>query len=203
MKKRTSDESLLRVVFWGTYDTGKPRVRILLRGLRENGVEVIECHSEVWEGVEDKSQVFGWIARFRLLFKWLLRYPMLILRYVRLPKHDVIIVGYMGQMDILVIWPFAKDLAETLCKLIRTQNYGTYHASNKGECTWYDFTKKIFELASIFNVEVLPITTEQLGRPAKRPKYSVLRNYMLELTIGDEMRDWEEALNEYIKVLGT
>lgn len=52
----TKDEKL-RVIAWGSYDLGKPRVRILLRGLRENGVEVLECHRDVWQGVEDKSQV--------------------------------------------------------------------------------------------------------------------------------------------------
>ena len=45
-------ESPFRLVFWGTYDLGKPRVRILLRGLRENGVDIIECHEPVWAGIE-------------------------------------------------------------------------------------------------------------------------------------------------------
>jgi len=57
----------MRVVYWGTYDTGKPRNRIMISGLRENGVEVIECHAEVWMGIEDKSQVSGWPKRLRLL----------------------------------------------------------------------------------------------------------------------------------------
>jgi dTDP-4-dehydrorhamnose reductase len=48
------------------------------------------------------------------------------------------------------------------------------------------------------HVNVLPITTDELDRPDKRPRYSVLRNFMLELTIGDTMRPWEDALKEYI-----
>ena len=98
----------MRVVFWGTYDTGKPRVRILLRGLRENGVEVIECHKEVWGGVEDKSQLKGLTRKLGLLINWLLAYPVLIWRYLRLPKHDAVVVGYLGQLDVLVLWPFAR-----------------------------------------------------------------------------------------------
>ncbi|HUT70495.1 MAG TPA: glycosyltransferase [Desulfatiglandales bacterium] len=98
----------MRVVYWGTYDTGKPRTRILIRGLRENGLEVIECHADVWGGIEDKSQVSSWLKRFHLLFRWLSSYPLLVLRYLRLPKHDVVIIGYMGQLDVLVMWPFAK-----------------------------------------------------------------------------------------------
>jgi glycosyltransferase involved in cell wall biosynthesis len=98
----------MRVVFWGTYDTGKPRVRILLRGLRENGVDVLECHSDIWEGIEDKSRISGLIVKLKLIVKWLLSYPSLILRYLRLPRHDAVIVGYLGQLDVLVLWPFAK-----------------------------------------------------------------------------------------------
>jgi len=98
----------MQVVYWGTYDTGKPRTRILIRGLRENSLHVIECHADVWGGIEDKSQVSSWLKRFHLLFRWLSSYPLLVLRYLRLPKHDVVIIGYMGQLDVLVMWPFAK-----------------------------------------------------------------------------------------------
>jgi len=96
---------------------------------------------------------------------------------------------------------YTKDLSQVICKLLYTNNYGIYHGSNKGSCTWYDFAKKIFELAEMKNIIVKPITTEDLGRPAKRPKYSVLRNYMLELTIGDSFRQWESSLEEYISEL--
>jgi dTDP-4-dehydrorhamnose reductase len=93
---------------------------------------------------------------------------------------------------------YTKDLAEVICRLIYTDGYGIYHATNNGQCTWYDFAKKILEYAGMEHVNVLPITTDELDRPAKRPRYSVLRNFMLELTIGDTMRPWEDALKEYI-----
>ena len=97
-----------RVVFWGTYDTGKPRTRIMLRGLKDNGIQVLECHADVWGGIEDKSQVFTWPDRLRLLVKWLSSYPKLILNYMKLPRHDIVIIGYIGQLDVLILWPFAK-----------------------------------------------------------------------------------------------
>lgn len=99
--------SSLRMVLWGTYDLGKPLNRILLRGLEENGAEVIQCHRDVWAGVEDKSQVRGLGRRLRLIAKWLISYPGLILRYERLPRHDVVFIGYLGTLDVLVLWPFA------------------------------------------------------------------------------------------------
>lgn len=98
----------LRMVMWGTFDLGKPRVRILERGLRENGVDVIRCHSEVWKDIEDKSQIKGPIHKAAIIFRWLLAYPSLIYRYLRLPKHDAVIVSYLGHLDVLVLWPFAK-----------------------------------------------------------------------------------------------
>jgi glycosyltransferase involved in cell wall biosynthesis len=97
----------MRVAFWGTYDLGKPRNRILLRSLQENGVEVLECHRPIWEGVEDKSRLtLG--RRLRFLLRWLAAYPALVLAYLRLPRHDVVLVGYLGQLDVLVLWPFAR-----------------------------------------------------------------------------------------------
>lgn len=98
----------MRVVYWGTYDTGKPRNRIILRGLKENGIQVLECHAEIWEGIEDKSQVTGKLDRVQLIVRWILSYPRLLLRYLRLPEHAAVIIGYVGQIDVLVLWPFAK-----------------------------------------------------------------------------------------------
>jgi glycosyltransferase involved in cell wall biosynthesis len=97
-----------RILAWGTYDLGKPRVRILLRGLRENGVAVIECHHPVWAGVEDKSQVKDVRARMRLALRWLLAYPRLLWCYLRAPGHDAVLFPYLGQLDILILWPLAK-----------------------------------------------------------------------------------------------
>jgi glycosyltransferase involved in cell wall biosynthesis len=98
----------LRIVAWGTYDLGKPRVRILLDGLRNNHVDVIECHKAVWTGVEDKSQITGFFSKLKFLLLLLGSYPLLIWRYLRLPDHDAVLVCYMGQLDVLVVWPFAK-----------------------------------------------------------------------------------------------
>lgn len=92
----------MHILFWGTYDTGKPRTRILREGLRRNGVRLSEIHASVWEGTEDKSQVRGVVARLRLLARWLLAYPGLIWRLLRAPKPDLILVGYPGILDVFV-----------------------------------------------------------------------------------------------------
>jgi len=89
------------------------------------------------------------------------------------------------------------DLAKVIIRLVEDKNYGIFHCTCSGECTWYEFTKEIFRIKGI-DTEVLPCTTEEFPRPAKRPKYSVLRNYMLEMTSGDITRSWQEALEEYL-----
>lgn len=91
----------------------------------------------------------------------------------------------------------AKDLAIAISKLVETGLYGTYHASNNGSCSWYEFARKIFELKGI-DIEVKPITSDKLGRPARRPAYSVMHNFALESQGIYVMRDWEEALEEYL-----
>jgi len=97
----------MRVAFWGTFDLGKPRNRILLRGLQENDVEVLLCHRQIWAGVEDKSRLTAF-ERLRFLSRVLLAYPGLLLGYLRLPRHDAVLVGYLGQLDVMVLWLFAR-----------------------------------------------------------------------------------------------
>ncbi len=98
----------MRVVLWGTYDTGKPRTRLLRRALDTAGVEIIEIHAPVWNGVEDKSQVKGILPRLKLAMRWLRAYPGLIVRYLKAPDHDAVVVGYMGHLDVLILWLFAR-----------------------------------------------------------------------------------------------
>ncbi|MDZ4949271.1 sugar nucleotide-binding protein, partial [Clostridium perfringens] len=65
----------------------------------------------------------------------------------------------------------ANDLAYHILKLIETEEYGIYHCTGKGECTWYDFAKEIMELAGNKCI-VNPCTSEEYKTPAKRPEYS-------------------------------
>lgn len=99
-------EPLRRIVLWGSYDLGKPRIRILRDGLLANGVAVTEIHADIWAGQEDKSR----LSAGRVLMAGLrlaLAYPGLIWRYLRTADHDLVLVPYLGQFDVLVLWPFA------------------------------------------------------------------------------------------------
>ena len=91
----------------------------------------------------------------------------------------------------------ANDLAYHILKLIETEEYGVYHCTGKGECSWYDFAKTIIELSGE-ECKVNPCTSEEYKTPAKRPEYSSLDNMMLRNTVGDEMRDWKDAIKSFI-----
>ena len=87
----------------------------------------------------------------------------------------------------------AADLAHHILKIATTEEYGIYHCTGNGECSWFDFASKIVEYAKI-NTIVTPCKSEDYPSPTKRPTYSSLDNMMLRCTVGDEMRDWEVAL---------
>lgn len=89
-------------------------------------------------------------------------------------------------------------LSDIIDKLIFTDNYGTFHGTCEGVCSWADFAEEIFKLAGK-EVNVKRITTEEYNAPAKRPAYSVLDNYMLRLTMGYTAKNWQEAIKEYMK----
>lgn len=91
-----------------------------------------------------------------------------------------------------------KELAVCVLNLINTEYYGTYHGTNNGFCSWYEFAKKIFEIKNI-DVKVNPITSDKFPSKVNRPSYSVLDNFMLKLIDLDNFKHWEEALEEYLR----
>lgn len=90
-----------------------------------------------------------------------------------------------------------QDLAAQLALLIETNAYGTYHVNNHGACSWHEFAAEIFKLAGL-QADLNPISSQQFGAPAVRPPYSVLQNAALQTLGLDHMRDWHEALAEYV-----
>ena len=96
----------------------------------------------------------------------------------------------------------AVDLAEALVKIIitsnasgSTPNFGIYNFSNEGQCSWYDFAKKIFEIHKI-EIDLHPIPTSSYPTPAKRPKYSVLDKRKIKGAFGIVIQDWDESLKK-------
>jgi dTDP-4-dehydrorhamnose reductase len=93
----------------------------------------------------------------------------------------------------------AVDLAEILVKiichskLVSESNYGIYNFSNEGQCSWFDFAQKIFEINNI-SIDLKPIPTTSFPTPAKRPAYSVLDKSKIKNVFSVEVNSWEESL---------
>ena len=92
----------------------------------------------------------------------------------------------------------ASELAKAIAYLLPTENYGLFHGTCEGDCSWAEFTREIFRLAGKSTV-VEAITTEEYGAAAKRPAYSILENYMLKMTTDFMFADWHDAIAEYIR----
>jgi dTDP-4-dehydrorhamnose reductase len=95
----------------------------------------------------------------------------------------------------------AAELAKMVRYLEKTENYGVFHATCEGSCSWADFTEEIFRLAGK-QVKVNHVTSKQYKEmnpaSADRPAYSILDNYMLKLTTDFVMADWKDAIRVYM-----
>jgi dTDP-4-dehydrorhamnose reductase len=92
----------------------------------------------------------------------------------------------------------AGDLAHHILKIAVADEYGVYHCTGGGVCSWYDFAAEIVRLAGL-PCEVVPCTTEEFPRPAPRPAYSAMEHLALRAGVGDEMRAWEDALRAFMR----
>jgi dTDP-4-dehydrorhamnose reductase len=84
------------------------------------------------------------------------------------------------------------ELSNGIVEIIETYPYGTYHICSSGETTWYGFAKEIFEQSDL-RVNLLPCSTKEFPRAAKRPKYSVMDNNKI-------CRNWKSALKDYLSL---
>ncbi len=92
---------------------------------------------------------------------------------------------------------FTKDLSRAIHFLLKTGETGIFHITNSGSCTWYEFALRILQEKNLGHIRVLPVSSEELGRPAKRPAYSILDCGRYEQITQKTMRPWAEALQDY------
>jgi len=93
---------------------------------------------------------------------------------------------------VIAIIKKAESLANNQSALNRL--YGTYHFSNEGQCSWFDFAKKIMEVNDI-EVDLKPIPTSGYPTPAQRPKYSVLDKSKIRENFGIKINNWEDNVS--------
>jgi dTDP-4-dehydrorhamnose reductase len=93
------------------------------------------------------------------------------------------------------------DLASTLAQLCRKSARGLVHATNAGNCTWFDLARQIVRISRLATV-VRPVPTTDFPRPARRPSYSVLSPASLH-SYGIQMPDWQDAIRRYLATAST
>lgn len=95
---------------------------------------------------------------------------------------------------------YTKDLSVLLADMIVTEKYGTYHASNEGFCSWYEFASAIMAEAGL-PAKVLPVSSDQYPSRAKRPSNSRMSKEKLTENGFDRLPPWQDALHRYIEEL--
>ena len=94
----------------------------------------------------------------------------------------------------------AEDLAHHILQLAVSHDYGVYHCTGEGVCSWYEFASEIIRLSGV-DATVAPCTSAEYSAKhpaaADRPAWSALDNRMLACTVGNHMRDWKEALADF------
>jgi len=95
---------------------------------------------------------------------------------------------------------YTLDLASAIAKLIQFSNEagGIYHITSSGSCSWYEFALAIKELAGL-NVNITPVSSKEYPSPTKRPKMSALNNQRYLKLAGESLRNWKQALKEYLQ----
>jgi dTDP-4-dehydrorhamnose reductase len=93
---------------------------------------------------------------------------------------------------------YVVDLARAIDQLCKKNANGIVHATNSGDCTWFDFAREIVRGAGLQTV-VSPVSSQQMARPAPRPAYSVLSPEPLH-SLGVEVPSWQDALGRYLKL---
>ena len=94
---------------------------------------------------------------------------------------------------------YALDLANAIVKILEKPVVGTYHFSNEGVCSWYDFTKMIQEYSGQTACDVQPCHSDEFPSPVKRPAYSVLDKTSIKETFGVTVPYWTDSLKQCLK----
>lgn len=93
---------------------------------------------------------------------------------------------------------YAGHLAAKIGELVATRYYGTYHLANRGSCTWYEFAQSIVERLRL-KARILPISSQELGRSARRPRFSTLQSLSLAAQCIASLPHWREGMSAFLQ----
>lgn len=96
---------------------------------------------------------------------------------------------------------YTKDLSVLLADMIVTEKYGTYHATNEGFCSWFDFAKEIFARAGVDKIKVNPVSSDEFPAKIKRPSNSRMDKSALAQNGFQPLPTWQDALSRFLDEL--
>lgn len=96
---------------------------------------------------------------------------------------------------------YARDLAHAIAEIVRGEDYGTWHVTNAGSCSWFDLAREALAISGRTSAKISAISSAKLHRPARRPLYSVLANAPGRLPFSPP-RPWQEAVAAYLAETG-
>ncbi len=102
-----SNNKKYKIVVWSTSSLERPRIKIILQGLKNKQYNILYCNKTIWDDLKSKHNIRGLNKITFLILRHVWSYLLMIVKYLSLPKHDYILVPYMGQFDLLIIKPFA------------------------------------------------------------------------------------------------
>ncbi|MBN1837534.1 MAG: sugar nucleotide-binding protein, partial [Spirochaetales bacterium] len=104
---------------------------------------------------------------------------------------------------------YARDLAQAIVRIVQTRRgeYGTYHYTNEGKTSWCGFAREIYRVGQALGlcprpVRIQPVSTLEYPTAAQRPQNSCLSKEKIKRVLGEQIRSWQEALEEFLNTLG-
>jgi len=110
------------------------------------------------------------------------------------PKEAKVIIDQYG------CFTYTKDLSALLARLLTTDYFGVYHLANRGKASWYDFLRHAQQQMR-FDTLITPVKLRDLKLSARRPVDAELGSRCYQAIFGESMRNWQEALDDFIKSL--
>ena len=165
------------------YETTDPLAPLNVYGASKAAGETALAKSEVAWCIGRTSWLFGVHGT---------SFPEKILRAAKTRPEISVVHDQVGSPT------YTRDLSRAIRDLVLGDARGIVHVTNEGVCSWFDFAREILAQSGRDSIPVLPISTDQAARPARRPNYSVLSPASLH-AFGIRTRPWQEALRSFLK----
>lgn len=187
--------SLPPIVAWGSYDRGKPRVRLLIRALEDRKVLTAQININIWSGIEDKS-VASAIKLAKSLVQLVVFYPIALMRLMHRPRDENILVLYPAIIDIFVLWPVARLRRQIVILDAFISAYDTL-VNDRRKLSQTGVAAKLLwwvEKWGLNLADVILVDTDQNGDYFSNT-FGICRDKFVTVLVGAESNFWDSRIN--------